>query len=159
MCVLFFLLPPQSVNKDTLVCSFSLHHLSFEAPRRRVDLPVLGSSRPRVRSEPLSRWSVFSFFSSLFNQLIKIPWYVQKNYLRSDVTKCHVLGLSCGERDTLLVSSKTNLHMHHHTLPTPPIRSCFVSTTKCRFNASLAQTPNNSISTLPSRTSPYPILL
>ena len=26
-------------------------HLSFEAPRRRLDLPVLGSSRPRVRSD------------------------------------------------------------------------------------------------------------
>ena len=32
------------------MCFFSLHHLSFEAPRRRLDLPVLASSRPRVRS-------------------------------------------------------------------------------------------------------------
>ena len=44
-CFLFS--PPSSI------CFFSLLHLSFEAPRRRLDLPVLGSSRPRERSDQL----------------------------------------------------------------------------------------------------------
>ena len=35
------------------------------------------------------------------------------------------------------------------------IRSCFVSTTNYRFNASLTQTPNNSLATLPSWPSPH----
>ena len=54
VCVFIFLLPPQSIYKYPQVSLSSLHHLSFEARRRRLDLPVLSSRRPRVRIEPLS---------------------------------------------------------------------------------------------------------
>ena len=83
LCFLF-LLPPQSIDIPWFVfalqecviviqCFFSLLHPSFEAPRRRLDLPVLASSRPRVRSVPLRYRQSTSFFRFRFRHRLFHP--------------------------------------------------------------------------------------